>query len=377
MKFRRFYAIFRKEGLHIVRDWRSLALALAIPAMLLLLFGYALTLDVDKIPTAVYDQDRTPQSRTLIAHFQGSRYFHILDLNATYSSIEKDVNKSKIIAGLVIPKNFGRTILSSGTAKVQLILDGSDSNTASIAMGYASALIATYAGEVRDRELSLRGMPKVKIPVDVRVRMLYNPELKSKNFIIPGLISVILMLVAAMLTSLTIAREWESGTMEQLLSTPVRPIELLMGKLCAYFVLGLADMVLALILGIGVFRVPLHGSALLLAVSSMLYLFGALCWGILISTVARTQQVAFQVSLLTSFLPSFLLSGFIYSLDNMPWVIQQISRIFPARYFVAILQGVFLKGIGLPLLWANLLFLLIYAVVVFAIANKKLRPKIA
>lgn len=377
MKFRRFYAIFRKEGLHIVRDWRSLALALAIPAMLLLLFGYALTLDVDKIPTAVYDQDRTPQSRTLIAHFQGSRYFNILDLNATYSSIEKNVNKSKIIAGLVIPKNFGRTILSSETAKVQLILDGSDSNTASIAMGYANALIATYSGEVRDRELSLRGMPKVKLPVDVRVRMLYNPELKSKNFIIPGLISVILMLVAAMLTSLTIAREWESGTMEQLLSTPVRPIELLMGKLCAYFVLGLADMALALILGIGVFRVPLHGSAILLAVSSMLYLFGALCWGILISTVARTQQVAFQVSLLTSFLPSFLLSGFIYSLDNMPWIIQQISRIFPARYFVAILQGVFLKGIGLPLLWTNLLFLLIYAVVVFAIANKKLRPKIA
>lgn len=377
MKFRRFYAIFRKEGVHIVRDWRSLGLALAIPAMLLLLFGYALTLDVDKIPTAVYDQDRTPQSRDLIAHFQGSRYFNILDLNATYSSIEKNVNKSKIIVGLVIPRDFGRTILASQPAQVQLILDGSDSNTASIAMGYANALIATYSGEVRDRELSLRGMPKVKLPVDVRVRMLYNPELKSKNFIIPGLISVILMLVAAMLTSLTIAREWESGTMEQLLSTPVRPIELLMGKLCAYFVLGMADMALALILGIGVFRVPLHGSAILLAVSSMLYLFGALCWGILISTIARTQQVAFQISLITSFLPSFLLSGFIYSLDNMPWIIQQISRIFPARYFVAILQGVFLKGIGLPLLWTNLVFLLVYAVVVFAIANKKLRPKIA
>jgi ABC-2 type transport system permease protein len=377
MKFRRFYAIFRKEGVHIVRDWRSLGLALAIPAMLLLLFGYALTLDVDKIPTAVYDQDRTPQSRDLIAHFQGSRYFNILDLNATYSSIEKNVNKSKIIVGLVIPRDFGRTILASEPAQVQLILDGSDSNTASIAMGYANALIATYSGEVRDRELSLRGMPKVKLPVDVRVRMLYNPELKSKNFIIPGLISVILMLVAAMLTSLTIAREWESGTMEQLLSTPVRPIELLMGKLCAYFVLGMADMALALILGIGVFRVPLHGSAILLAISSMLYLFGALCWGILISTIARTQQVAFQISLITSFLPSFLLSGFIYSLDNMPWIIQQISRIFPARYFVAILQGVFLKGIGLPLLWTNLVFLLVYAVVVFAIANKKLRPKIA
>jgi len=377
MKFRRFYAIFRKEGVHIVRDWRSLALALAIPAMLLLLFGYALTLDVDKIPAAVYDQDRTPQSRDLIAHFQGSRYFNILDLNATYPSIERSINKSKILAALVIPKDFGRTVLSDGAAQVQLILDGSDSNTASIASGYASALIATYSTEVRDRELALHGTPKVKLPVDVRVRMLYNSELKSKNFIIPGLISVILMIVAAMLTSLTIAREWENGTMEQLLSTPVRPIELLMGKLCAYFVLGMADMVLALVLGLGVFHVPLRGSVVLLTVASMLFLFGALCWGILISTVARTQQVAFQLALLTSFLPSFLLSGFIYSLDNMPWIIRQISFIFPARYFVAILQGVFLKGIGLHLLWTNLLFLLVYAVIVFAIANKKLRPKIA
>lgn len=377
MKFRRFYAIFRKEGVHIVRDWRSLGLALAIPAMLLLLFGYALTLDVDKIPTAVYDQDRTPQSRELIAHFQGSRYFHITDLNATYTSIEKSINKSRVIVGIVIPRDFGRTILSSGAAQVQLILDGADSNTASIAMGYANALVATYSGEVRDRELSRRGTPKVKLPVDVRVRMLYNSELKSKNFIIPGLISVILMLVAAMLTSLTIAREWESGTMEQLLSTPVRPIELLMGKLCAYFVLGMADMALALILGMGVFKVPLHGSALLLAGSSMLYLFGALCWGILISTIARTQQVAFQISLLTSFLPAFLLSGFIYPLDNMPWIIRQISRIFPSRYFVAILQGVFLKGIGFGLLYWDLLFLLVYAVLVFVIATRKLRPKIA
>jgi ABC-2 type transport system permease protein len=377
MKLRRFYAIFRKEGVHIVRDWRSLALALAIPAMLLLLFGYALTLDVDKIPTAVYDQDRTPQSRDLIAHFLGSRYFNILDLNATYPSIEKSINKSKILAGLVIPKDFGRTVLSNGAAQVQLILDGSDSNTASIASGYASALIAAYSAEVRDRELSLHGTPKVKLPVDVRVRMLYNSELKSKNFIIPGLISVILMIVAAMLTSLTIAREWENGTMEQLLSTPVRPIELLMGKLCAYFVLGMADMALALILGLGVFNVPLRGSVVLLTVASMLFLFGALCWGILISTVARTQQIAFQLALLTSFLPSFLLSGFIYSLDNMPWIIRQISFIFPARYFVAILQGVFLKGTGLRLLWIDLLFLLVYAVIVFAIANKKLRPKIA
>jgi ABC-2 type transport system permease protein len=377
MKFRRFYAIFHKEGLHIVRDWRSLGLALAIPALLLMLFGYALTLDVDHIPAAVYDQDRTPQSRELIAHFQGSRYFNIIEPTADYASIQKGIWSSRILIGIVVPKNFGRDIMASRDAHVQLLLDGADSNTAGIASGYAEALVAIYGGEVRDRELAHRGTTHVHMPADVRIRVLYNPEMKSKNFIIPGLISVILMLVASMLTSLTIAREWESGTMEQLLSTPVRPLELLMGKLCAYFVLGLADMALALVLGIWVFDVPLRGSPVLLIASSLLFLFGSLCWGIFISAAARTQQVAFQVSLLTSFLPAFLLSGFIYSLDNMPWVIRQISLVVPARYFVSILQGVFLKGIGMQILWTNFLFLFVYGVVVFALAVRKMRPKIA
>jgi ABC-2 type transport system permease protein len=377
VSFRRFVAIFRKEGLHIVRDWRSLGLALAIPAMLLLLFGYALTLDVDKIPTAVYDQDRTPQSRELIAHFQGSRYFRIISPDADYSTIQHDIWRSKVLFALVIPKYFGRDVMASREAQVQLLLDGADSNTASIASGYAEAIVAVYGGEVRDRELAHRGSPRVHVPADVRIRVLYNPELKSKNFIIPGLISVILMLVAAMLTSLTIAREWESGTMEQLLSTPVRPLELLMGKLCAYFVLGLIDMAMAIVLGLWVFDVPLRGSPVLLIVSSLLFLFGSLCWGIFISAAARSQQVAFQVSLLTSFLPAFLLSGFIYSLDNMPWVIRQISLIVPARYFVAILQGVFLKGTGWQILWTDFVFLFVYGVAVFALAVRKMRPKIA
>ena len=199
----------------------------------------------------------------------------------------------------------------------------------------------------------------------------------SRNFIVPGLIAVILMIIAAMLTSLTIAREWENGTMEQLLSTPVRPAEMALGKLSAYFVLGIVDMLISLFVGMFVFDVPLKGSLVLLFVSSCVFLFGALAWGILISAMNRTQLTAYQMGTLTSFLPAFLLSGFIYSIQNMPLVIQFIALFVPARYFIDIVKGIFLKGIGLEILWFNFLLLMVYGVVVFYLATRKLRQKVA
>jgi ABC-2 type transport system permease protein len=376
MSFRRFRAIFHKECLHILRDWRSLMMALAMPLLLLLLFGYALTLDVDRIPTVLYDQDLTPQSRELVKRFSGSRYFNII-ARGDYSEIVRHINRDQALLGIVIPRDFARRTEAGLSAPVQLLLDGSDSNTASIAATYAEALILAYSGELRDAQLLRRGAGKLETPVEARVRVVYNNELRSRNFIVPGLIAVILMIIAAMLTSLTVAREWENGTMEQLLSTPVRPAELLLGKLAAYFVLGMIDMGMALVVGVGVFSVPLRGSVLLMIGSSALFLFGALCWGIFLSTVMRTQLLAYQASLMSSFLPAFLLSGFLFSIDNMPFVIQQFTRIVPARYFVSILQGIFLKGVGIEVLWSQMLFLLIYAALVFALANRKMRQKMA
>jgi ABC-2 type transport system permease protein len=213
--------------------------------------------------------------------------------------------------------------------------------------------------------------------VETQVRVWYNTDLVSRNFIVPGLIGVIIMIIAALLTSLTIAREWENGTMEQLLSTPVRPVEMALGKLSAHFLLGLTDMLIALFVGVVIFGVPLKGSLVLLLFSACVFLYGALAWGLYISAMFRTQLGAYQMGTLTSFLPAFLLSGFIYPIANMPWIIRAISVIIPARYFIDMTKGIFLKGTGLRLLWFDLLLLIVYAVGVSFLAVRRLRQKIA
>jgi len=377
MNLRRTRAVARKEFLHILRDPRSLALALAVPLFLLLLFGFGLTLDVDRIPTLVYDLDHTPASRELIARFDGSRYFDVRGYVDNYGAIERGIDRDQCLLAVVIPKGFARELDAGRRPAVQLILDGSDSNTASIARGYAESLLAGYGFDVQAGAVQRKGGIDLNAPVRPELRVLYNSRLESKNYIVPGLIAVILMIIAALITSLTIAREWETGAMEELLSTPLRPSELVLGKMAAFFTLGFVDVLTSIAVGVLVFGVPLRGSPLLLMASSAIFLFGAMCQGILVSALARSQLLAYQIGMITSFLPGFLLSGFVYSIANMPPAIQVVTYIVPARYFITILKGIYLKGVGLDVLWGEVLFLIAFALLVFFVATRKMRQKVA
>jgi ABC-2 type transport system permease protein len=377
MSYRRLRAVFIKELHHITRDARSLGMALAVPVMMLLLYGYALSLDVDRVPALVYDQDGTAASRNLIKQFEGSRFFDIRGYADGYGPIQRGIDSNRILLGLVIPRDYSRNVAAGREAPVQILLDGSDSNTASIVLGYAETVVRTYSLQLRTDMQNLRGGEHGGAPVDARLRVWYNSSLESKNYVVPGLIAVILQIIAALLTSLTIAREWEMGTMEQLLSTPLRPAEMVLGKMLAYFVVGVADASMAVLVGIFVFGVPLRGSIPLMAVSLCVFLVGVLFWGVFVSAVAKTQLQAYQMGILSSFLPAFLLSGFVYEIQTMPPVIQAITHIIPARYVVTLMKGIFLKGVGLNILWGELGFLTLYAVILFILATRKVNQKLA
>ena len=367
MKLLRVKAIAKKEILQIRRDPLSLAMAFLMPVLLLFIFGYAITLDVNNITTIVYDADRSSMSRELMAELTASGYFSIVRTAEVQREIDAYLDTGKARVAVSIPVDFAKTISSGGVAQLQVIVDGSDSNTATIALGYLSALMEIYGQRVTGG----RTTPLI----EPRVRVWYNPELKSRNFIIPGLIAVIMMVIAALLTSLTFAREWERGTMEQLIATPVKPPEVVLGKLAPYFLIGFIDMVISVVMAVFLFEIPLKGNIIILAVVSSVFLFGALGLGIVISIVAKSQLVASQIAMVATFLPAFLLSGFMFAISNMPMPLQLISRLIPARYFVTVLKGTFLKGNPIRILVIDAIFLLFFAVIVFLVANRKFRKK--
>ena len=376
MSYRRLKAVFVKELRHIIRDKRSLGLALAMPAMMLLLYGFALSLDVDRIPMLIYDQDGTAASRNLARQFRGSRFFEVRGEVHDYHAVDRGIDTSEVLLGVVIPYDFGEDLAAGRSATVQLLVDGSDSNTSAIASGYAESLVLAYSMEVQSAILNRRGV-KPSASVVAQPRVWYNSSLQSKNFIVPGLIAVVLMMLTGQLTTLTIAREWELGTMEQILSTPLRPAEIVLGKMLAYFLVGLADAVLAFLSGVTVFAVPFRGSVLVLALSTLVFLCGAMFWGIFISAGVRTQVEAYQMGMLTTFLPGFLLSGFVFSIDTMPMWLQVLSTVVPSRYFVTILKALFLKGVGLHVLWPQLVYLALFAGIVYWRSVRRLDQKLA
>lgn len=376
MKIWRIRAVAVKESLHIVRDPRSLIMGLALPMLLLFMFGYALTLDVDNVPLIVHDRSATPQSRDFIAKFGGSRYFSVIGHASGYHDIETAIDRRDALMALIVPESFARDLGVGRTVTVQAIVDGSDSNTATIALGYADGIVAQYGAEIAAKQVSLLTGARPEPPLDFRPRIWFNAEMVSRNAIVPGLIAVIMMVIAALLTSLTIAREWETGTMEQLIATPITGGELITGKLVPYFGIGLIDVALAVLVGRFVFNVPLRGAAWLLLAMALLFLFGALSLGILISIIGKSQFVASQFAMVATLLPAFLLSGFVFPIANMPKVLQWLTHVIPARYLVTILRGIYLKGVGLGVLWQQAVFLAAFGVMVRLAAVKKFRKRI-
>jgi ABC-2 type transport system permease protein len=370
MNLQRFIAVARKEFIHIVRDWRSLVLAIAIPIFLIALFGYALTMDLKHVPTAVWDQSRTAESQRLLSLLDGSAYFSVERHADSYRDLSAMLDAGSVMVALIIPANFADRSRAGRKVVIQAIVDGSDANNASLAMGYINAIGQTY-----NHGLTLKG--RIASGAAGRVilapRAWYNPEMDSRMVVIPGIIALVMVVIAAMLTSVTVAREWETGTMEQLISTPIRIPELVLGKVVPYFAIGLTDVAIAVAMGRWMYDVPLRGSTGLLFLTASIFLTGALFLGLLLSIVLKTQVLANQIALFSGYLPTLMLSGFVFGIYNMPAAIQAITYIVPARYFIALLRGIFLKGIGLEILGLNALLLTVYAAIMVILAHRKMR----
>jgi ABC-2 type transport system permease protein len=376
MNLRRLAAVVRKESLHVIRDWRSLTLALAIPIIMILLYGYALTLDLRNVPTAVWDQSRSPQSRDFLSLVQGSPYFSVTGYAGSYNDLQHAIDRGKAMLAFVIPADFADKVQAGKHVNIQVIVDGSDANTSRLATGYATGIGMIYARNVGSERMELKGGNKLNPPVELLQRSWYNPDLRSQNVLIPGIIALVMIVVAAMLTSVTVAREWETGTMEQLISTPLRGPELIVGKVIPYFLIGMTDVAMAVVMGKWIFDVPVVGNAGLLFAMAALFLTGALFFGLTLSIVTKSQTFANQMAIMTGFLPTLLLSGFVFAIENMPLPLQIITYIVPARYFIAILRGIYLKGIGLEILWLDALFLVVYSVIMITLANRKFKFKL-
>jgi ABC-2 type transport system permease protein len=357
-------AVYRKELRQIRRDRRTLTTIVFVPAFFLLLYGYALNFDIRHIALAVQDRDGSPQSRALVAAFVNSGYFdRVAD---TYSPEELDrlldVNIAR--AALVIPEGFARDVINGRTPQVQLLINGDNANTATTVMGYAGN-IARSAGAALS--------PAATAPlVSVEPRIWYNPELRSTLFLVPGLIAYILMITAVISTALSIVREKESGTMEQVRMAPIDTFSFVVGKSIPYFFISLASAALIIFAAMLLFGLPMRGNWLSLLVALSLFIAGALGTGLLISTVAETQQVAFQAAMLSSFLPTLMLSGFIFPISSMPYALQLITHVVPARYFLIALRGIVLKGTPIHLLWPQMVALSIYALLMLTLSSVRL-----
>lgn len=376
MKWIRIKAIIWKEFIQIRRDRPSLAIALAMPLMMMLIFGYAVNTDVDHINTVVFDQDMSSASRTLIKSLELTGTFDIIDQASSQKQIREFIDSGKAKAGLIIPPDYHQQLVRGQNTAVQILIDGSDPLVASKALSTAQMLVQVKSFDIQKERLEKKGINgDLELPIGLSSRVWYNPDMESIKFNIPGLVGVILQNITVLLTAFALVRERERGTLEQLMITPIRPTELIIGKLVPYICIGIFDVLLVLALAVLLFNVPIKGSFLLLMVLSIVFLWTALGFGLLISTISKNQLQAMQVSF-ALILPSILLSGFMFPRESMPKIIYFIGNFFPITYFLQVLRGIILKGIGLEFLLQEVLWLTLMSAGIFFISVKRFRKKL-
>jgi len=370
MRWHRLAAIVRKEVIQIRRDARSLLIVVVMPVLLMLAFGYGVSFDIKHIPVCVFDREGSQQSQDFLKHFQASEYFNVVEAVNNFPALIHAIDAGSCRLALVIPHDYSLKLRAGGPVSVQALLDASDNNTANVSISYSEAVVQAYSQQLQLEWLNRQGRFVIQPPLSVDVRTWFNEDLESMANIVPGVVAIVMAVIGSFLTSLTIAREWERGTMEQLISTPVTSLEVMIGKLVPYFLIGMLDTVLCAGMGIWWFQVPFRGEWSVFLISSALFLTVVLSLGYVISVVAKSQLAASQAALITTFLPAFLLSGFIYPIDQMPAVLRLITHLIPARFFMTITRDVFLKGTSIPLLVNDLVALAVFALLLTMLATR-------
>ncbi len=374
---RRLWYLMWKELLELRQDPRLFGVIFIAPIVQLTFLGYAATTDVKHVPIVVVDQDHTPQSRELITRFDASPYFTVVGSLNTVAELDRWFEENRAWMGLVIPGDYHERVGSGRPATVQVIADGTDSNSTNVAMGYAGNLINAYNEELSRKQLLAAGQDVAPRAIDARIRVWFNPQLESRDFMIPGIVALLLLVITTNLSSMAVVREKELGTLEQLNVTPVTRWQLILGKLLPYGIIGILDVILVTTVAVTWFRIPLLGSPILLFATSCIYLLTTLGLGLFISTISNTQQQAMMTATFFFLTPMLYLSGFIFPIENMPAVIQPVTYLIPLRYFIIIVRGIFLKGIGIAVLWPQILALLAWGLAIVGLAVARSRKTLA
>ncbi len=368
--------IIKKEFIQLRRDKKMFGLSFAAPVFQLLVLGYAATFDVSKIPTVVCDFDNSASSRALIRSFTSTEYFRVVGYYDKTSEIDSQLDDGHASIAVVIPRGFEKKITSDRSAPLQVIADGTETSSASIGLNYAYIIITRYSQNIVIESLTKRGSLILPARMSAEFRVWYNPELKSRNFMVPGVLGLLLMVMTMVLTSLAIVKEKELGTLEQIVVTPIKPYQLIIGKLAPFFAIGVVDVILVVFFASLVFSLPVKGGVLLLLLLSLIFLMTTLGLGLFISTISRTQQQAMMTAIFFFMMPMIFFSGFVFPIENMPAVIQYISYFLPLRYYFVIVRGLFLKGVGMNILWTQALVLLIFGSVILSLSVMRFHKRL-